>query len=340
MISGKKNLGLALGLILTVSLLVACGAEPTPTPVPLEPVSLQLQWVTQAQFAGYYVALDKGWYLEEGIDLTINPGGPDLIPLDLVTSRTYDFGTSLLADLVQAVQEGKPVVSLAQIQQKNGLLLIARKSSGVEQPADFAGKRVGVWLGGWETQFNALMAREGLTQDDYELVSQGFSMDSFLTGELDVASAMIYNEYHVVLESGVKAEELNIIDYADYGLDFPGDVLFTSRQLLDENPDLAARMVRASLRGWQYAVENPEEAADIVLKYDEAGVQTRDHQLSMMNEISKLVSVPLRPLGFTDRDDIRRTIDTLFSYGVLSGPVEPDDVFTNDVWEQVRTDSQ
>jgi NitT/TauT family transport system substrate-binding protein len=325
---------------LCLSLIVACGAEPTPTAVPLEPVSLQLQWVTQAQFAGYYVALDKGWYLEEGIDLTIEPGGPDLVAADLVSGGQRDFGTSLLADLAVAVQQGKPITSIAQIQQMNGLLLLAHKASGIEQPQDFVGHRVGVWLGGWQAQFDALVAKEGISPSGFDLVSQGFSMDPFLNGELDVASAMIYNEYHVVLESGVAPETLNIIDYADYGLDFPGDVLFTSQQLLKENPDLAVRMARASLRGWQYAVDHPEEAAEIVLKYDESGIQTKDHQLSMMNEIAKLVSVPLNPIGYTDRGDVRRTIDTLLSYGVLGGPVQPEDVFTNDVWDQARLDGE
>lgn len=327
-------------VFLCLALMVACGPEPTPTRIPLEPVSLQLQWVTQAQFAGYYVALDKGWYREEGIDLTIYPGGPDLVPVDLVAAEARDFGTTLLADLVVAVQQGKPVISLAQIQQTNGLLLVAFKGSGIVQPADFAGKRVGVWLGAWQAQFDALMAKEGLAPGDFELVSQGFSMDSFLARQLDVASAMIYNEYYVVLESGVRPEDLNLIDYADYGLDFPGDTLFSSREVVDQNPDLCARMLRASLKGWQYAVENPEEAADIVLKYDVAGIQTREHQLSMMDEIAKLVSVPVRELGFTDRDDVRRTIDTLLSYDVLSGPVQPEQVFTNVIWEQARSETE
>lgn len=326
-------------ILLCFILTTACSTvSPTPTPQPLEPVSLQLQWVTQAQFAGYYVALDKGWYHKEGIDLTIEPGGPDVTPAELVSVGTHDFGTSLLADLVVTIQKGKPLISLAQIQQTNGLILIAHKSSGIEQPTDFVDKRVGVWLGAWEAQFNALMAKEKLTSQDFELVPQGWSMDPFLTKDLDVASAMIYNEYHAVLESGVRAEDLNIIDYADYGLDFPGDVLFTSRQMVEQHPDLCVRMLRASLRGWQYAVDHPEEAVDIVLKYDKSGVQTRAHQLSMMNEIIKLVSLPMRPLGYTERDDIRRTIDTLLNYEVLSRPVQPEDIYTNDFWNQVRTD--
>ncbi len=323
--------------IIVSLLLTACGGKETPAPQDASTaVTLNLQWVTQAQFAGYYVALDKGWFLEEGIELTIRPGGPDISAIDSVRTGTAQFGTSLLADIIVANEQANDIVSIAQIQQSNGLLLIAKKSSGIQQPKDFSGKKVGVWLGNWETQFNALIAKEGIGTNDFELVSQGFSMDAFINDELDVASAMIYNEYYSVLESGIDADEITIINYADYGLDFPGDVLFTSSIIAQENPDLCVRMLRASLRGWQYAIEYPEEAVDIVLKYDRSGIQTREHQLAMMNEISKLVQVGIRPLGYTDRADVRRTIDTLFSYKVLTVALDPDAIFTNTFWEQAQ----
>jgi NitT/TauT family transport system substrate-binding protein len=335
----KKAAWYFLPVVLGMFLMTACSVgSSTPTSSSLEPITLQLQWVTQAQFAGYYVALDKGWYREEGIDLTIKPGGPDILPADAVVAGTADFGTGLLADIIVAIQQGTPLISIGQIQQTNGLLLIAKKSSNIEQPQDFVGKRVGVWMGSWEAQFDALVAKENIIPQDFELVSQGFSMDPFLAGDLDVASAMIYNEYHVVLESGLSPEEINIIDYADYGLDFPGDVLFTSRELVRQHPDLVVGMLRATLRGWQYAIDHPQEAVDIVLKYDESGVQTRDHQLSMMNEIAKLVQVTVRPLGYTDQADVRRIIDTLQSYKILDGPVKLEDVYTNDFWDQAQTD--
>jgi NitT/TauT family transport system substrate-binding protein len=302
----------------------------------LTPVTLQLQWVTQAQFAGYFVAYDKGWYKDESIDLTIIPGGPDQIPVDLVASGTRDFATTLLADLAVAIQSGKPIIGISQIQQKNGLLLIARKSSNIQAPKDFNGKKVGVWLGSWEAQFDALTAQQGINKEDFSLVNQGYSMDAFIKGDLDVASAMIYNEYYAVLESGVKPEELNIIDYASYKLDFPGDTLFTSKKLVQENPDLCIRMVRASLRGWQYAVEHPEEAASIVMKYDKTGVLKADHQLSMMKEIAKLVHVEGRQLGRSDDPALQRTIDTLFQYSILSTMVQPKDVMTNDFWDKAQ----
>jgi NitT/TauT family transport system substrate-binding protein len=328
----KKHLLRLLVLIIVVAQ-VACIATPaSPTARPMDKVSLQLQWVTQAQFAGYYVALDKGWYAEEGIDLKIVPGAPDVVPVELVLAGTRDFATGLLADLAVAVQAKKGVISLAQIQQKNGLMLVTKKSSGIEKPQDFVGKKVGVWLGGWEAQFWALMAQAGVDKTQFELVAQGYSMEPFLNGELDVASAMIYNEYYAVLESGVKAEELNLIDYADYGLGFPGDTFFTSTSMMEQNPDLCARMVRASLRGWKYAVENPEAAVDIVLKYDDTGMQTRTHQLSMMNEIAKLVQVGGQPLGKTNESNVKVTIETLLKYGILAGSINPGDVFTNQFW--------
>ncbi len=326
---------ITLALVL-LSLSTACtDSEKTPAPNELEPVTLQLPWITQAQFAGYYVALDKGWYQEEGIDLSIKPGGPDISPVDNVVNGFADFGVSLLPDVIVAIQNGQPVISIAQIQQSNGLLLLAKKSSGIEGPQDFAGHSVGVWLGSWEAQFQALIQRENISEQDFDLVAQGFSMGPFLNDELDVASAMIYNEYQTVLESGLNPEDVNIINYADYGLDFPGDALFTRTDLIKGNPDLVTRMLRASLKGWQYAVAHPEEAAGIVLKYDKTGLQTKQHQLSMMTEIAKLVQVSIRPLGYTDRADVRRTIETLYTYGVLDQRLQPEDVYTLQFWEQI-----
>ncbi len=330
---------LSWGLIL--ALLVACTASPTPPSTPGKRlVVLQLQWITQAQFAGYYVALDKGWYAEEGLEVKILPGGPDIIPVERVSSGTAQFATTLLADLAVAVSQDKPLVSLAQIQQRNGLVLLAHRASGIQSPADFRGKRVGVWLGSWEAQFDALMAQAGLTTQDFTLVNQGFSMDAFIRGDLDVASAMRYNEYHGVLEKGIAADDLVIIDYQDYGLGFPGDTLFTSRKLLEQDPDLCRRMVRASLRGWAYALAHPDEAVDIVMRYDQTGTLEREHQKVMMQEIARLVSVPERPLGYTAPEDVAQVVQTLRQFGVLSVPLDPALVYTNAIWEQVKDQIQ
>jgi len=334
MSNNRRRRSLILILFLCFGLyLIAC-SEGSKSAEPAKPaakkVSLQLQWVTQAQFAGYYVALEKGWYREEGIDLTIKPGGPDILPIDLVASGTRDFGTAVLSDLTIMIQKGQAVVSIGQVQQANGLLLIAKKSSGIKSPKDFKSKRVGLWFHGFEAQFNAMLAKLKISERDIKIVSQGWSIEPFLKGELDVASAMIYNEYHVVLASGIKPEALNIIDYGTYGFDFPGDTLITSRKLAKENPDLCLRVLRASLKGWQYAIEHPQEAVDIVLKYDTSGSQKRDHQLVMMQEIVKLVQVPGKPLGKTDPDAVARMIAALRQTGILKGSVRPEDIYTNE----------
>lgn len=330
-----RLINITMCFLLVIGLNACSPATVTQTQPAIERVTIQLQWVTQAQFAGYYVALDKGWYLEEGIEVTIVPGAPDVSAVDLVLSESRQFGTSLLADLAVQVQQGRPLRSVAQIQQKNGLLLVARKDSGIERPQDFRGKRVGVWLGNWQAQFDSLMANAGINRDEFELVSQGYSMAPFLNGELDVASAMIYNEYYSVLESGVSADELSIIDYADYGLGFPGDALFTSLRMIEQKPELVAKVVRASLRGWKYAIENPEEAVEIVLKYDDTQMQTQQHQMSMMLEIAKLVVIGDHPIGQTDEVAAGSMLTTLLQYGILASPVDPQSLYTNQFWVDV-----
>ncbi|MCG8633099.1 MAG: ABC transporter substrate-binding protein [Desulfobacterales bacterium] len=325
--------GLLLFCILLVLIISGCdrAAEPESVNLPKRqsrPVSLQLQWVTQCQFAGYFIGLEKGWYKDADIDLTIHPGGPDIVPVDLVTSGSRDFGTTLLAELAVSVQQGKPAIGIAQIQQDNGLRLLAKASSGIREPRDFAGKRIGVWLGGWEVQFNALLALEGIRPDEVDVISQGFSMAPFIENRLDVASAMIYNEYNMVISRGINPDQLVVIDFGDYGLGFPGDVLFTSNTMVRSDPELCRKMVAVSLRGWKYALDHQDEAVAVVLKHDRSGVAEEAHQKKMMAEISKLTSGSAA-LGRIKRGTISKMIDTLVRHRVMGNEVPPDTVFTD-----------
>ena len=294
------------------------------------PVSLQLQWVTQAQFAGFYVALEKGWYLEEGLDVTIYQGGPDAVPVELVTGGSRDFGTNLLPDLAVSIGQGKEIVAISQIQQANGLRLLARKNSGIKKPKDFIGKKVGVWLGSWEIQFFALLASVGVDPKDVDIVSQGWSMRPFVEGELDVASAMIYNEYYKVIESGISKDDLYLIDYKDYRLDFPGDAIFTSLRMVQENPEMCRKMVRASLRGWEYAFANPEEAVNIILKHDKSEVQSFDHQFKMLIEINRMRIKDGIEFGTFNPGRIEKMIELLVDYHLMKKPVALEKVFTSE----------
>jgi NitT/TauT family transport system substrate-binding protein len=330
----KKN---AVAIILACLIsLAGCTSGPAKSTTKLQPVSLQLQWITQAQFAGYYVALDKGWYREEGLDLTIKPGSPDLDTVNEVATGNSDFGTAFLTDVAVAIQKGKPVVSIAQIQQMSGLLLISKKDSNIRRPSDLVGKRIGMWGPSWESQLNALLARERIARYNVRVISQGFNMEQLLTGDIDVASAMVYNEYHQLLEAGMKIQELNIIDYTLYGLGFPGDILFTGRKMTQQDPELCLKVLRASLRGWTYAIENSKEAVDIVLKYDKNGTAGKDHQISMMREISRLVKVPWCEIGYTDSTAIKQMVTILNRYKVLAQAVPPESIYTNEFWEKLQ----
>lgn len=328
-----KFIRLIILLVMTACIAVGCSQNEEQsadkTEQRLIPISLQLQWFTQAQFAGYYVALEKGWYREEGLDLTIYQGGPDIVPVRLVSDGIMNFGTTLLADLAVSVQKGNTVRSIAQIQQENGVRLLAKKKDGIYKPEDFPGKKVGVWLGGWEVQFNALMSQKNINQKNMEVISQGFSMEPFLDGRLDVASAMIYNEFFMVLEAGVPEEELTIIDYADYGLDFPGDVLFTSIEMIEERPEICLKMLRASLRGWAYALANQNESVDIVLEHDSSGVMNRYHQEKMMEQISLLVQGKgdIR-MGYLDKNAFVQMVQLLARYGQIDSTAFAQEVYT------------
>jgi NitT/TauT family transport system substrate-binding protein len=298
---------------------------------PLEKAILTLQWLTQCQFAGYYVGLEKGYYRDEGIDLVIRPGASDSNPIQTVTVGAAHFGTRWFADLVKAVDGGAPVLSLAQIFGSSGLVLVTRADSAIRHPRDFVGKRVGIWFFGNEVQFYALMRQSGVDVAKVKVSPLQTSLKPFLSRELDVINTMTYNELPALLRAGVKRSELRVFDFADFGLDFPGDVLFTRRALLKERPDLARRMVRASLRGWADALKDPEGAVRIVLKHDRSGNLDPAHQRFQMAEVARLVRVGGRALGAHSAQDVDRVAGILANNGLIARAPRHEDIYTNDL---------
>lgn len=319
---------------LTVGILIQPGHSQDQ---PREKVVLSLQWLTQCQFAGYYVALKKGFYKEEGIDLTILPGATDINPIFQVSSKTADFGTKWLADFIAAKSTGAPLISIAQVLQSNGLILIAKSKSGIRTPYDFIGKQVGIWFFGNETQFFAMMNKLELPLDKIEIGTLKWSIKPFLNNEFDVIMAMIYNEYLRVLDSGYTEDEINIIDFAQYGLNFPGQVIFTHKSILENRPELCERMVRASLKGWAWAMEHPEAAVDIVLQYDETRTLEKKHQLEQMKHIVKLIQYGDRPLGHHSPEQVAFVMKSLVENNVIQNELDLEQVYTNQIWEKVKS---
>ena len=285
-------------------------------------VTLQLKWVTQAQFAGYYVALDKGFYEAEGLNVTIKPGGPDIAPPQVMAGGGADVMVDWMPSALAAREKGLALVNIAQPFKSSGMMLTCRTDSGVKAPADFKGKVLGVWFGGNEYPFLTWMATLGLPTtggaEGVEVLKQGFNVDPLLQKQAACISTMTYNEYWQLIEAGMKPEELVTFKYEDEGVATLEDGLYVLEDKLTDAAfvDRMARFVKASMQGWKYAEENPDEAAEIVLEHDETGAQTEEHQKRMMSEIAKLTA---GSDGSLDPADYERTVKILMAGG--SDPV-------------------
>ena len=296
-------------------------------------VTLQLQWVTQAQFAGYYVALENGYYEEEGLDVTIQPGGPDIAPPQVLAGGGADVMLNWMPSALAARERGLPVVNIAQPFARSGLMLTCWADAGISEPADLAGHTIGVWFFGNEYPFLSWMSQLGIPteggDDGVEVLKQGFNVDPLLQRQADCISTMTYNEYWQVIDAGVSPDDLVTFKYEDQGVATLEDGMWVLEENLSdpEFVDRMARFVRASMRGWDWAEENPEDAAMIVLDYDETGAQTEEHQVRMMGEIALLTA---GSDGRLDEAAYQRTVDTLLAGG--SDPVitaEPEGAFTH-----------
>ena len=307
----KKTLGLA-------AMAMATGGAAAAA----DNVTLQLKWVTQAQFAGYYVAQDQGFYDEEDLNVTIKPGGPDIAPAQVIAGGGADVVVDWMPSAMASREKGLDLVNIAQPFKSSGMMLTCRKDTGVNSPEDFPGKTLGVWFSGNEYPFLSWMNKLELATDGSEggvtVLKQGFNVDPLLQGQAACISTMTYNEYGQVLDAGLTPEELVVFKYEDQGVATLEDGLYVLGKNLD-NPefvDKVARFVRASMKGWKWAEDHPEEAAMIVLDNDASGAQTEAHQVFMMTEVAKLTA---GSEGALDPDDYERTIESLLSGG--SDPV-------------------
>ena len=285
-------------------------------------VTLQLKWVTQAQFAGYYVALEKGFYSEENLNVTIKPGGPDIAPTQVLAGGGADVTVEWMPAALAAREKGLAMVNIAQPFKSSGMMLTCRKDAGIASTADFAGKTLGVWFFGNEFPFMSWMGKLGLSTDGgengVEVLKQGFNVDPILNGQAACISTMSYNEYWQVIDAGLAPDGLQLFKYEDEGVATLEDGLYVLEDNLSD-PAFANKMVRfvrASMKGWKWAEENPADAANIVLEYDETGAQTEEHQVRMMGEIAKLTA---GSNGALDPADYERTVATLLAGG--SDPV-------------------
>ncbi len=320
------------------SLLVGIMALSAAPAFSAEEISLQLKWVTQAQFAGYYVAKDKGYYEEEGLNVTIKPGGPDIAPAQVLAGGGADVIIDWMPSALATREKGVPLVNIAQPFKRSGMMLTCRKDSGIKTPEDFRGKTIGVWFFGNEYPFLSWMSQLNIPTnggpDGVEILKQGFNVDPILQNQAACVSTMTYNEYWQIIDAGMSPDELVTFKYEDEGVATLEDGIYVLEDRLKDKKfaDLMVRFVRASMKGWKWAEENPDEAAMIVLEYDDTGAQTEAHQKRMMGEIIKLTA---GSNGALDIADYQRTVDTLLAGG--SDPVitkEPEGAWTHAITDK------
>ena len=291
-------------------------------------VTLQLKWVTQAQFAGYYAAKEQGYYDDECLDVTIKPGGPDIVPEQVVAGGQAEFGINWLDSLLATRDQGQDIVNIGQVFTRSGMTEVAWKDSGIASIPDMKGKKLGVWLGGNEHKLFAALTKNGIDpKKDATIVAQPFTMDLLLNREVDAAAAMTYNELAQILEAEnpktgelYKLSDLNVIKMSDVGTGALEDGIFVRSDWLSEegNEDVAQRFLKASFKGWVYCRDNQQECLDTVL--DNGPTLGEGHQRWQLNEINALIWPAPNGVGVMNPTDFDLTAKIAKDYKIIKKP--------------------
>lgn len=342
----------------------ASGTEPVDATEPadavecdqVDSISFQLEWVVQAEFAGFYAAIDQGFYADRCLDVEIVEGGIDIVPQQQLADGLVDFASSWVPKALATREQGADIVNIAQLFQRSGTLQVSFAEAGITSPADFEGRTIGNWGFGNEYEVFAALTKAGLDPaTDVELVQQQFDMVALLEGDIDAAQAMTYNEYAQVLEAEnpetgelYTPEDFNVISYEDEGVGMLQNAIWADAGRLtsdDAYRDIAVRFVAASIEGWVYCRDNPQSCADIVVAA--GSLLGASHQLWMMNETNKLIWPSENGIGRVDPEAWDRTVDIALNTRNIEGATvltEPptEGAYTDDIvteaWELLDED--
>ncbi len=322
----------------------AAGSSTSAAPQPTK-IRLQLQWFTQAQFAGYYAAVDQGFYEDEGLDVEILQGGVDIVPQQVLGSGAAEFAISWVPKALVSREEGIDIVDIGQVFERSGTLEVSWADSGITKPEDWKGKKVGNWGFGNEFELIAAIRRAGLDpQNDVTLVQQAFDMSALLNHEIDAAEAMIYNEYAQVLETKnpdtgelYQPADLSVIDFNDVGTAMLQDAIWARADYLEANKDIAVKFLKASFKGWIWCRDNFDACVKVVL--DNAPTLGESHQRWQLNEINGLIWPSTNGIGVMNKPLWDQTIDVATSEGILKAAPDAS-AFRTDLAEAAIADLQ
>lgn len=300
--------------------------------------SLRLEWFLQGQFAGPIVAHEKGYYEEEGLDFTLRAAGPDIKPAVMVATGADSFGLGHPNQIVSGRANGAPLVMIAQFGQTSASTYIARKDSGIKSIEDMSGRSVGLWFGGDEQEFMAMLKRAGVNQSDVKIISQGYDIISWLNKDYDVMQVTRYNELLQVYRQGYEEEDLVFIEpKAEDTMASNG--LFTTEKLIKEHPERVQAVVNATLRGWKDAIANPEEAAEIVVKHNpELNKQEQIEQIEAMGSMFCVGPTLQGEFGKSRLQSYEVAQRILFNGGLIDKEIDLDTAFTNQFWESAPSE--
>lgn len=332
-------LALIVGAAIGVSALLGGCSSSNSTSGNLQKVTVQLSWLPQSEFMGFYVAQQKGYYKDEGIDIKLLAGGSNIIPEQLVNTGVADFGVDFTSTLMTYQSKNWGLSEIAQLFQKPAVMFISKKSANINSLADLKGKKIGTWFGGYEYDLYALLAKAGLNKDkDVTLVQQDETMNQFTQGSIDVAEAMSYNEYGLLLEAGYKPSDLNVISAADENVGMLEDCLFGNNAWMKKNKDLTIKFLKATLKGWADASSDPDAAGETV--YGVAKSVSLAHQKFMAEQVAQLV-VPSgfdkTKIGYIDTSALQQTDDIAYKYGLLKKAVDVSKTANKTYWDSASS---
>ncbi|MFT9056187.1 MAG: ABC transporter substrate-binding protein [Ethanoligenens sp.] len=343
---GKKKkssrvLSVALALAMVTGLFAGCSSSGSGSSGGLQKITLQLKWLPQSQFMGYYVAQQKGYYKAQGLDVTILPGGSDIIPEQQVNNGVANIGVTWTSSLLKYQEKGWGLTEIEQVFQKSAMLLVSKKSSNINSIADLKGKKIASWFGGNEYELYALLGKNGNDKDkDVKLVQQDYTMNQLISGQVDAAQAMTYNEYGLLLENGLKDSDLNKIDMNDAGVAMMEDNLFVNNAWAAKNKGLIVKFLKASNQGWAAACADPDAAGEYV--YQKNKSVSLAHQKFMAEQVAKLV-VPAgfdkSKIGYIDSAALQQTADLGLKYGLLTKTADVSKAADTSYWKQATGNS-
>jgi NitT/TauT family transport system substrate-binding protein len=297
--------------------------------------TMRLEWVIQGQFAGPLVALEKGYYKDAGVKMELLPAGPDLKPAITVAQGTDSFGIGHPNQVIAARANSAPLVTVVQFGHKSASVYIARKETGIKSIKDMKGHSVGLWFGGDEHEFLAMLNAAGINQNDVTIVNQGFDIIAWLHGDYEVMQATIYNELQQVYAQGIKKEDLVFLDASDSGVAMVNTGIFTTEQVIKDRPEAVQAVVNATLRGWQEALANPEDAAKIVVKYNsEMKVGEQVNQIKAMGDLFCSGSTLEGKFGQSVLAEWETSQKVLLDAKLINQGIDLSKGFTNEFWDK------